>query len=346
MKIELIYQNSVITLPGAVLEKTAAASEQDLRVLLFLAASAAKGEDFDAAGLAVKLDMPERDVENALSFWRGAGLIKTVRQKKQKAAEEASSPGEDEKAQPVTMQSGVPAYTGKQIEEIMQKRKRLGQLLEECQKVLDRVFNVSESNMAIALSDVFHFDDEYILTLCSYCVGKKEGGVTMKYVYNTAYGLYQKDVLTVQQLEEYIAGEESRRDFENYMRHLFGIGGRKLTEKEKKFFESWRELGFPNEVCAYAYEIAVDNTGDAKMPYINKILTSWKKAGVRTLEGAKEESARHREEYAGWIPQKKTAGKGGKAEAFTSFDTGEFFRRAVENTMNGAGNGENKGEGR
>lgn len=343
MKIELIYQNSVLTLPGAVLEKTAAASEQDLRVLLFLAASAAKGEEFDDAGLAVKLDMPERDVENAVSFWRGAGLIKTVRTKKQKSVEEA--PQEEEKAQPVTMQSGVPTYTGKQIEEIMQKRKRLGQLLEECQKILDRVFNVSESNMAIALTDVFHFDDDYILLLCSYCAGRKEGGVTMKYVYNTAYRLYEQNVLTVRQLEEYIAGEEGQRDFENYMRHLFGMGGRKLTEKEKKCFEGWRALGFPNEVYGYAYEIAVDNTGDAKLPYINKILTSWKKAGVRTLEGAKEESARHREEYAGWIPQKKAAGKDGKKEEFTSFDTGEFFRRAMENTMNGAGNGENKGEG-
>ncbi len=299
-------------------------------MLLMIAGDTALQEQFDAANLAVALDIPEREVENSLSFWRGAGLLKISRAKVRK-----EEPPQKE-VQPITMQTGLPSYTGQQVEGIMRERRRLGQLLEECQKILDRVFNVSESNMVIALCDTMHLPDDYILLLCSYCVGKSEKGVTMKYVYNTAYRLYEQNILTMQGLEDYIAQEEQTRDFVNYARHLFGIGGRTLTPKEKKFFENWGAMGFSKDIFSYAYELSVDATVELSYPHLNKILENFKKAGVKSLEDAKKVSAERKEElkklYSGNAAGAENGKKPAKAEkeSFMSFDTEEFFEKAIK----------------
>ena len=326
MKIELNYQSAVICLPAAVLSKAETATEQDLRVLLYIAGHPEALEYFEAAKAAVDLDLPEREVENAISFWRGAGILKTGRSKKKAEPEEPEK--EKTEIAPVTMQTGVPSYTGKQLEEIMKERKRLGSLLEECQKVLDRVFNVTESNLIVAMCDNMHLDDDYILLLCSYCMQKKESGVTVKYVYNTAYALYEQNIVTFAALEEYIAGEETARDFANYLRKLLGIGQRTLSAREKKFFESWQKLGLPKDVVRFAYEKSVDSTGELSLPHLNKILTEWKKDGVKTLEDAKKADQKFKEQNAGLYPDRGRAPKKEKEDEFKSFDVNEFFAAA------------------
>ena len=324
MKIELNFQNAVICLPGAVLQKAETATEQDLRVLLYIAGSPSALAQFDAAKAAVALDMPERDVENAISFWRGAGILKTGRSKKKAENEEQES--EKPAVAPVTMQSGVPSYTGKQLEEIMKERTRLGRLLEECQKVLDRVFNVTESNLIVAMCDNMHLDDDYILLLSSYCMQKKESGVTVKYVYNTAYSLYEQNIVTFAALEDYIAAEEASRDFTNYLRKLLGVGSRTLSAREKKFFESWQKLGLPKEVVRFAYEKSVDATGELSLPHLNKILVEWKKDGVKTLADAKRAAEKFKEQNAGlYTDRQKKKETGGE---FKSFDVNDFFEAA------------------
>ena len=323
MKIELNYQNAVICLPGAAVQKAETATEQDLRVLLYIAGNPAALENFDAAKAAVELDIPEREVENAISFWRGAGILKTGRSKKKTETEERQT--DKPPVAPVTMQTGVPGYTGKQLEEIMKERARLGRLLEECQKVLDRVFNVSESNLVVAMCDNMHLDDDYILLLCSYCMQKKESGVTVKYVYNTAYALYEQNIVTFAALEEYIAGEEASRDFTNYLRKLFGFGSRALSAKEKKFFDSWQKLGLPREVIRFAYEKSVDSTVELSLPHLNKILVEWKKDGVKTLADAKKADQKFKEQNAGIYPERK---KKEETPEFKSFDVDSFFDAA------------------
>ena len=128
----------------------------------------------------------------------------------------------------------------------MEERQMLRRLLKECQNLLGKVFNVAESNKLVALVDYLHLPEDYILLLCSYCKSKDKGSIA--YVSTTAYELFYADIVTLQALEEYIAGRERQQDFENFLRHLLGIGGRKLTPREKRFFESWRAMGLPNEV--------------------------------------------------------------------------------------------------
>lgn len=328
MKIELNYQTSVLTLPSAALQKLDTASDADLRVLLCIAASEELRQNFDAARLSSRLDLPASEIDLSIAFWRGAGVIKVGKGAKRSPLGEER--GEKEKKDPppapvILGADTLPDYSGKELEKLMEERKTLSQLLCECQKLLG-VFNVSESNKMIALVDYLHLSDEYILTLCSYCKSRGQGQVSR--VCAKARDLSAKGVVTPEDLNAYIEEDERRHDFENYLRSLLGIGGAKLSAQQKRFFDSWAALGLSREVVSFAYEQSVDSTTTLSLQHLNKILESYKKAGVKTVEDAEEERRRHKEEQKKLYPDpQRKRGRGDGAE-FKSFETEEFFALA------------------
>lgn len=333
MKIELNYQNSVVTLPGAVIGRLENATEQDLKVLLYIASEEQIRADFDAAKLSSLLNLSEKEIEMSVAFWRGAGILKVQKRGKTPEAqrtEEKEGNKPEIHISPVTVRPGeLPVYTGAEIEELMKERARLGQLLKDCQAILGKLFNVSESNKMIALSDYLHLTDDYILLLCSYCKSKDKGSVA--YVATTAYELFNKDIVSYKALEDYIAEREKTQDLENYIRHLTGIGQRKLTTKEKRFIDNWASfsLSHDHEIIGYAYELSVDSTGELSFSHLNKILESWEKAGVKTAEDAQKNAEAHKEEMKKLYTRKEAPAKAdGKPGDFKSFDTDDFFAAA------------------
>ena len=366
MNLELNYHNSVVVLPGAVIDKLDTASDVDLRLLILISTDSALREDFDAEKAAARLGIGAREVEMSLSFWRGAGLIKAHNLSKKRPAEvgaentegaagEASgaeaaadaraAAASGEGAATATAPAAVPTatlynidalpdYSGKELEALMAERRELGQLLKECQKVLGKVFNVSESNKIIALTDYLHLPDDYILTLCSYCKLRGKGSVA--YVVTTAKALFNEDVVTIGALENYIEEREKKQDFENFMRQLLGLGGAKLTASQKRFLDAWQASGLPNEVLSFAYETSVDSTGTLSMQHMNKVIETYKKAGVSTLEDAKKQNEAHREEMRRKFARDEKKPQGGDSD-FKTFEVDEWFDLAKKKSMEAAG---------
>ncbi|MBP3322508.1 MAG: DnaD domain protein [Clostridia bacterium] len=363
MKIEFNYQNQVLTLPGAAILKVQTATETDLKLLLLLASDQTLLEGFDAARAAELLGVGQKEVELSLSFWRGAGIVKCHREPKgikradegKNAPQKSNAPqenapekgGEDpfaelseeqrsevkraERMLPFAVKSAdLPVYTGAEVEELVESKPGLDRLLHECQLLLEKVFNVSESKKIIALSDTLRLSDSYILLLCSYCVSLGKG--TVPYVATTACELYNADIKTEEALEEYIAKREKDHDFESRIRHLLGLGGRKLTQKEKKFFENWQQMDFPFEVISFAYELSVNAKGVVALPHINAILEGFKKAEVTTLQEAQIAAAAKSEEMKRKFAEENArTGKGQSGEKksdFVSFDSEDFFKAA------------------
>ncbi len=345
MKLELNYQSAVINLPGAVAEKLDNAGETDLKVLLFLAAHPECMEDFDSAKTAVALNISDREIEQSVAFWRGAGILKSGKtskkaikapQKQESAADEQTDRENDIRSGAPIVASRVkdlPVYTGAEIEQLMHERKKLKNLLRDCQSILGKVFNVSESNKIIALSSYLQLPDEYILLLCSYCVSKDRASVP--YVVSEAVRLHDSGVTDYQKLEEYISQREAQNDFNNFIRHLSGIGDRVLTPYEEKTFAKWAGFGYSKEVITCAYRISVDSTAKIVFKHMDKILQTWHDAGVKTLEDAKDFTAKHTEEIKKLYALKKEKEKSGTPKAenkedFVSFDTDEFFAAALK----------------
>ena len=114
---------------------------------------------------------------------------------------------------------------------------------------------------------------------------------------------------------ETIAANESR------VRGLFGLKARALTTKEKKFIESWfGKFGYDIEIVSRAYEITVNATGEASLPYANAILERWNAEGLKTVE-----------EIDSSIEKKKSESK----NELGSFNTDDFFEAALKRSLEG-----------
>ena len=321
MKYIINYGSKVAVVPEKALEVSARAGEVELRVLLGLCAH---GGSMDIKKLARSFSLSEDDVKSALAFWRGAGVIELGDSKEavseEIAAEKVAPAKPEEKTSEATKKlrraDELPQYTSDQLSDILEQRKETATLIDECQNIMGKVFNVKEINVLMGLVDYLELDCEYIMMLLSYCVslGKK----TLHYAEKLAFALYDAGITTGEQLSAELRRRELASDAEGRIRTLFGIGERAFTTKEKKFISSWiNDMNYSIEIIEKAYEVTADATGKGSFPYANTILERWNAAGLRTLDQIE-------------TSYKKS---GSESPSVGSFDTDSFFEAAVRRSL-------------
>ena len=65
---------------------------------------------------------------------------------------------------------------------------------------------------------------------------------------------------------------------------ILGIRDREPVEREREYLAAWIEMGVDDEVLSLAYERTVFQTGKFRWGYMNGILASWQKQGLKTAE--------------------------------------------------------------
>ncbi|MBR4880449.1 MAG: DnaD domain protein, partial [Clostridia bacterium] len=161
MKYEINYGNGVVSIPAAALDKLSLAGEAELKVLMAVCSGA---EDISAL-----LSCDETETEAALAFWRGAGIISGEKKTKERK---------------VARHTTVPDYTGEELSRIIDEN-GLTMVIDACQSLTGRIFNVTEVNRIAALNSYLGMTGEHILLLFSYCA--EHGKTTLKYIEKTAY---------------------------------------------------------------------------------------------------------------------------------------------------------------
>lgn len=353
MKIDLLFGSSVLNLPAAALDRLATADEAELKVLIALGDASTRSA-LDVEALAERLAITPEAVEGAIQFWRGAGVLKkstvkvsAVDAPRARSAESAQAeatatkdaPAQETPAQSAPVQpapvkaepprasvtivrsdDGMPHYTAEEIQRIFAENGELSGMIDECQNIFGKLFNPTEVNKLMALSEYFRLDCEYILLLCYHC--KKLGKTSIPYLDKLARSLYNEGIDNVDALGDRLGQLEAAADLGGYYRTLCGAGKRAFTDRENKFLAQWAKWGITNEVLQLAYEVAVDSTGAPSMPYTNKVLSNWKEAGYTTAEQVKAAM----EEY-----KQKKENRGAAQQG--SFATDEFFEAALKRTL-------------
>ena len=291
------------------------ATADDLRVLLSLLLREGAG----AESIGETLSMAPSAVAAALAFWRGAGLITVA----DGAAEGTTA--KRKKSEPTLREAGA--------EELADsiRASSLSELIAAAEQQRGRLFSRTDLSILVGLSEELGLDGPYILTLLAYCDAQGDGSPKpMRYLERVAFRLTEHGITTCRALEEYIRSEEALHSVEGALRRMFGIGSRKLTEREETAFKKWtQEYGYGEDLIGAAFDVTVDATSRASVAYTSKILAHWNEAGVRTLEEAEALLAREREERKRPVrKQKKQAGP-----KSTSFNVDDFFSRAVDRSF-------------
>ncbi len=393
MNYHFVYGRQVVSLPAAALPLLGRADATALRVLIALAAApgTADGASPTRETLAEIAGCTSEQVDQALSFWHGAGILeaenaatgtKPARKRSKsttagrgaehvtgevaceiahqaadadtgKAAQAsadtpaaitpggsdiitsaASAPPAASAAprvvnsasagqtpRPIADLSALPRYTITELTALLESRRELSALIDECSRVCGKILNTHEINILLGLLDYLNLDGDYLLLLLAYCT--KIGKNNLRYAEKLTLSLYDDGITDVSTLQEYLKRREEREQVEGQIRRLFGMSSRALTTKEKKMIDAWLfTYHYGMDIITRAYEITVNATGNASVPYANSIMERWAAAGLHTL--AEIEAADSPEQRV-TDAQKIAPGK--------SFDIDDFFNAALRRSF-------------
>lgn len=322
MRLKVEYGDGVTVLPEKVASLLPGVTCSELSVLIYLLSQNRLKDEIDISSVAGELKLEESAVNAAIGFWRGAGILcENERETKQRGAKVTVKETKGKNGGVVTtvISGDIPHYTGEEIERLFSAEPMLGAYIDECQKILGRIFTPLEINKMLSLREYYGLDCEYVLLLCSYCsqIDKR----SVPYVEKTAKSFIDEGVTAIAALEEKLEFLRRFHSVEGLVRKLCGLKSRALTAKEKKFVERWTELDISPDIIEIAYEVAVNNTGSASMPYMNRVLSNWIDSGYKSSE----------EVFAGIEAYRKK--KEQKEKEGGSFDTDEFFESALKRSL-------------
>lgn len=132
------------------------------------------------------------------------------------------------------------------------------------------------------------------MMLLNYCVSTAPAGSppSMRLIEKEGYVWANREILTLEQADEYIAKSRRRRDQLARAAQLLGISGRALSPTESKYLAAWLDMGFGEELLELAYDRTLTNTGGLKWSYMNGILKSWHEKGLHTPEDVRDRDTR------------------------------------------------------
>ena len=318
--IKLNYDSEVAVIPSSALKFIDRAKKFDIKVLCVLASSDTFRTENGISRIAQALECNEQDVEASVSFWNGTGVIDLCAGQAEKAKIEEKPPQSKEEAETKstvvpkrTKVSELPQYTTEELNKMLEHHEGVCELIDESQQILGKIFNTADVKILMGLVDFLGLDNEYILVLMHYCaeIDKR----SMRYLERVAVSCLDDGITEAKVLQETLRAREEKKETENKIRSIFGIGSRALTKKEKGFVAAWiSTYGFDFDIISKAYEITVNATGNASVPYANAILEKWYTEGLKTLDEIDAYLAKFKEE---------------KGEGQSSFELDEFFNAAI-----------------
>lgn len=252
------------------------------------------------SAIADALDHTEADVRRALRYWEQAGAL--VGDDRQQPAGE--SPGQAGNRQQEPEAKGVrlediwktaegsggavqaasgkpepPVYSQEQVNRLSGDED-FTQLLYIAQKYMNKAFTQRECQVFAYLYDGLHMSQELLEYLVEYCV--QAGHTSIRYIETVGLNWHEKGLETVEEARAYSSG--FTRDSFAVMR-AFGLGDRRPGDTEKEMISRWfGTYGFTREVVLEACNRTLEATHSPSFRYADKILSEWKKAGVKSLK--------------------------------------------------------------
>ncbi len=297
------------------------ADEDDLRVLAAIVMLESRDGAAEAKTLCEGLAISEEELAASLKYWKGAGLASTKKSSK-KAENISASKADDSKKVGDRHRDGklegdesMPTYSTEELTALMKRRNITSDFIGEAARAYGKVFNQHEVGIVVRMIDYIGFDEDSVLMLLSFY--SKHGRKTLRYIEKAALEFYDEGISDWQSLQKKLMAIESAQEIEVQIRNMFGMSGRSLTTKEKKYISSWTEkMGFGIDMIRLAYDITVDTKHEALPAYANGILESWYSKGIDTPEKVAQDNEKRSATQSNGVVK--------------SFNNDEFFEAALK----------------
>lgn len=268
-----------------------------------------QGEDMGLDGIADALNHTESDVRRALAYWERMGALRAgpaeegappaygkPAQGKAAGAEDMGKSrapltgGLNPAGQKITAETAAsrPVYSQEQVNRL-QGDGEFSQLLYIAQRYLNKIFTQRELEVFAYLYGGLHMSTEILEYLVEYCV--QNGHTSIRYIETVAISWHEKGFCTVEEAKAYASG--FTKDSFSVMK-AFGLTDRKPGDSEKEMIERWfKTYGFTRDVVLEACNRTLEAIHKPSFQYAEKILSEWKKAGVKGLKDVSALDEKH-----------------------------------------------------
>ncbi len=192
----------------------------------------------------------------------------------------------------------LPEYTAEDIVRRSKEDSGFQAVIAQAQHKLGRALSTADLKTLFGIYDYLALPADVIFMLIGYCIDvfrEKYGPgrlPSMRSIEKEAYSWANREIITIEQADEYIRTAAERRSRAGEVKTAMGLGARVLTPTERKYMLSWFDMGFDNEAILIAYDRTVTNTGALKWGYMNKIMLSWHSKGIHTAAEVAERDSR------------------------------------------------------
>ena len=266
--------SAVFTVPAAVADKhLKLARGEHIKVLLYIMRNMSVNPD--NAEIAAAAGLSEYEVEEALLYWAGAGILLPDGRSAEKA--EIKAPAVKQNAKP---DRADVARRGAEDEKIRY-------LLTETQMKLGRNLKSNESSTLVWLYDDLGLDVSLILMIVQYAAA--HGKPRIGFIESTATDWVNRGIDTIAEADRELNKMAMSEQAWGIVCSSFGLEKRKPSKNELKLSLMWTdEWKMSREMLTAAYNACVDSISKFDMKYFYKILENWPEKGYKTPDDIEE----------------------------------------------------------
>ncbi len=329
MNIKINYGSGVSVVPLEALSAINRATKKDIEILLNICSPTGEAHYRQGLDAFVKYcGATKAEVEKSLTFWNGSGVIDFFDEELSQTAPVAKKETvitAKEKPKDLAPVDELPKYTSTELSNILEGRKKIANLIDECQRALGKMFSTGEISKIIGLYDYLALDDEYILMLCAHAV--KMDKPSVHYIEKQAFSLYNEGINSAVVLGERLKSIEDMADIIGHIRSMFGMKSRALSSKEKRLISEWIDkFKFDMPMIKLAYDLTVDKIKEPSISYTNAILSRWFESDIKTPKDVEKAVSDHKQESENKL-------------GVNNFNTDEFFEKALKHGYEKYGSG-------
>lgn len=266
--------SAVFTVPAAVADKhLKLARGEHIKVLLYIMRNMSVNPD--NAEIAAAAGLSEYEVEEALLYWAGAGILLPDGKSAEKA--EIKAPAVKQNAKP---DRADVARRGAEDEKIRY-------LLTETQMKFGRNLKSNESSTLVWLYDDLGLDVSLILMIVQYAAA--HGKPRIGFIESTATDWVNRGIDTIAEADRELNKMAMSEQAWGIVCSSFGLEKRKPSKNELKLSLMWTdEWKMSREMLTAAYNACVDSISKFDMKYVSKILENWHEKGYKTPDDIEE----------------------------------------------------------
>lgn len=224
--------------------------------------------------MASSLHLLETDVLNAWSYWNDEGLIKMI---------PVDNIG-NYTIEFLDITTSISSENENNINLLEELNKNSTKdMLQDIEKLLGRPLSSKEMTMYIGWIKDYAFLPEVILLLIQYCVSK--GKTDCRYIETIAIAWYDAKIKSIEDAQGFIKKHENKWTNMRKILTYLGIKDGEIMKPQEEMLTKWLyTYGFSMDIIHKACDICFQRINKADFKYIDGILNSWQREGIKTLE--------------------------------------------------------------